>query len=90
MKTYRRKCKNGYHHYWVRLNGEVTECGTTVAGTMDNKRKISWDREILLECARCEVRVYIDSVIRSYPFPWVFALDPFDNFLDPTEYLEGT
>ena len=66
MKTFRRKCNAGYSHYWVRTGGEVTEVGTTIAGIMDGKREIAWDREILLECARCEMRIYIDSIARTY------------------------
>ena len=65
MKTYRRKCRAGYSHYWVRLNGEVTQVHNVPLNEGDGPL-LQWDREILLECARCEVRVYIDSVIRTY------------------------
>ena len=66
MKTFRRKCTNGYRHYWVRAEGSVVEHGTTVFGISKGEREIAWDREIVLECARCEHRIYLDSVIRTY------------------------
>ncbi len=66
MKTIRKKCLNGYRHYWVRLNGEVTEVGSAMARMAEGNHEIQWDREILLECARCDMRIYVDSIVRTY------------------------
>lgn len=64
-----RKCQRGYWHFFVRKDttwDPPDEHGTVL-------------REILLVCARCEYHLWIDSTVRPYPFPWIFALDPSDH-----------
>lgn len=61
-----RRCLSGYRHYWVQSEATITELGSTTAGIAKGEREIAWDREIVLECARCNYVIYIDSVIRTY------------------------
>jgi hypothetical protein len=61
-----RRCSNGYRHYWVLDESTVSEVGSTVEGISMGERQVLWDREIVLECARCSYVIYIDSVVRTY------------------------
>jgi len=66
MKIIRNKCVNGYLHYWVRNSSECVEMEVSRPGYETEVDGYAWDREILLECARCEGKIYVESVIRAY------------------------
>lgn len=55
MKTVRRECQRGYQHYFVRTLSECVEMDVQL-----------WDRTITLECHRCGLVLWIDSVIKTY------------------------
>lgn len=60
-----RRCQRGYGHFWVSVETKTTEINNLPLNEGDGPILL-WDREITLECARCEYRIYIDSVIRTY------------------------
>ena len=65
MRTVRRRCEQGYRHFWELNDVKMTQVNAPALNEGDGPI-LMWDREITLECARCHYVVYIDSVIRTY------------------------
>ncbi len=58
MKRIHRKCSNSYQHYFVQTAVSLRE---VLEGPSPY-----WQREITLECSRCQYVLWVDSVIRTH------------------------